>query len=50
MRDDAIHFKQLLIRVSLGDVEIPHHSSPVALATAAAEVRERQTWLQNRKI
>lgn len=47
MRDDAIHFKKLLVGVSLGDVEIPHHGSPVALTTAAAEVGERQTWLQN---
>lgn len=38
MRDDAIHFKKLLIGVSLGDVKISHHSSPVALNTAAAEV------------
>lgn len=47
MRDDAIHFKKLLIGVCLGDVKIPHHSSPVALTAAAAEVRECQTWLEN---
>lgn len=47
MRDDAIHFKELLIGVSLGDVKISHHSSPVALTTAAAEVREGQPRLEN---
>lgn len=50
MRDDAIHFKELLIGVGLGDVKISHHSSPVALTTAAAgvrEVREGQPRLEN---
>lgn len=42
MRDDAIDFKELLIGVSLGDIKISHHSSPVALTTAAKEVRESQ--------
>lgn len=47
MRDDAIDFKELLIGVSLGNIKISHHSSPVALTTAAAEVREGQPWLGN---
>lgn len=39
MRDDAIHFEKLLIRVSLRDVKLAHHGCPVALASAATEVR-----------
>lgn len=41
MRDDAVHFENLLIRVSFGDVKLPNHGGPVALASAAAEVRHR---------
>lgn len=45
VRDDAVHFENLLIRVSLGDVKLPHHGSPVALTTAATEVRTiRETY------
>lgn len=40
MRNDAVYFKNLLIRVSLGDVELPYHGGPVALTTAAVEVRK----------
>lgn len=47
MRDDAIHSNELLIRVSLGDVKISHHSSPVALTTASAEVRQGQPRLES---
>lgn len=43
MRDDAIHFQKLLVGVSFGDVEVPNHGRPVALATAAVEVGEGQT-------
>lgn len=44
MRDDAVHFENLFIRVGLGDVKLPHYGCPVALTTAAAEVRrERET-------
>lgn len=39
MGDDAVHFENLLIRVSFGDVKLPNHGGPVALAAAAAEVR-----------
>lgn len=39
--DDAVHFEKLLIRVSLGDVKLPHHGGPVALTTAAADVKEK---------
>jgi len=39
MRDDAIHFDNLLIGVILRDVKLPHHGGPVALTSAAAEVR-----------
>lgn len=38
MRDDAVHLENLLIRVSLSDVKLPHYSRPIALTTAAAEV------------
>lgn len=41
MGDDAIHFENLFIRVSLGDVELTYDSGPVALATAAAEVKRQ---------
>lgn len=41
MRDDAVHFEFLFIRVGLGDVKLPHNSCPVALTTAAAEATER---------
>lgn len=39
MRNDAVHFENLLIRICLGDVEFPHHSCPGALAAAAAQLR-----------
>lgn len=41
MGDDAIHFENLLIGVSLGDVELAYHGCPVALTTAAAEVKKQ---------
>lgn len=50
MRDDAVHFENLLIRVSLGDVKLPHHSCPVALTAAATEVRRiREAGSESRK-
>lgn len=39
MRDDAVDFENLFIRVCLGDVKLPDYSRPVALTTAAAEIR-----------
>lgn len=39
MRNDAVDFENLFIRVSLGDVKLSHHSRPVALAAAAEEDR-----------
>lgn len=42
MSDDAVHFEDLLIRVSLCDVKLPHNGGPVALTTAAAEVKTIQ--------
>lgn len=42
MRDDAVHFDNLLIRVTLGDVKLPHHGRPVAFTTAATEVTTRR--------
>lgn len=41
MGDDAIHFENLLIRISLGDVKLPDHGRPVALALAASHQRKR---------
>lgn len=50
MRDDAVHFENLFIRVGLGDVKLPHHGCPVALTAAAAGVRrERQTGSEREK-
>lgn len=50
MRDDAVHFKKLLIRVSLGDIKLPHHGCPVALTAAAAEARTiREPGSERRK-
>lgn len=39
MRYDAVDFENLLVGIGLGDVELPDHSSPVALTAAAADVR-----------
>lgn len=41
MGDDAIHFENLFVGVSLGDVELAYDGRPVALATAAAEVKRQ---------
>lgn len=39
VRYDAVDFENLLVGIGLGDVELPDHSSPVALTAAAADVR-----------
>lgn len=41
MRNDAVHFENLLVRIRLGDVELPHDGCPVALTAAAARHKEK---------
>lgn len=47
--DDAVHFEKLLIRVGLGDVKLPHHGGPVALTTAAADIKRKDSRMFKNK-